>query len=98
MPQSRYATARVKLDGRSWHASDEAVYCFDALVDGEPAELRQVLDEYMSGGAARSERVSPIAIAAPHVSPYGGIDSYRAAYSSLQPSDASPRPRTEHQP
>jgi hypothetical protein len=40
MPQRRYATARVKLDGRSWHASDAAVYCFEALVDGEPAELR----------------------------------------------------------
>ena len=40
MPERRYATARVKLDGRSWYASDQAAYCFDALVDGEPAELR----------------------------------------------------------
>jgi MEMO1 family protein len=29
-----------------------------------------------------------IAIAAPHVSPFGGIDAYRAAYSALSPSDA----------
>ena len=28
------------------------------------------------------------AIAAPHVSPFGGIDSYRAAYASLTPADA----------
>jgi AmmeMemoRadiSam system protein B len=29
-----------------------------------------------------------LAIAAPHVSPFGGVDAYRAAYSSLSPSDA----------
>ncbi len=29
-----------------------------------------------------------IAIAAPHVSPFGGVDAYRAAYSALSPSDA----------
>jgi AmmeMemoRadiSam system protein B len=29
-----------------------------------------------------------LAIAAPHVSPFGGVDAYRAAYSALSPSDA----------
>ena len=29
-----------------------------------------------------------LAIAAPHVSPFGGIDAYRAAYASLTPADA----------
>jgi len=28
------------------------------------------------------------AVAAPHVSPFGGVEAYRAAYAALQPSDA----------
>jgi hypothetical protein len=35
---------------------------------------------------ANSGRV--LAIAAPHVSPFGGIEAYRAAYSALSPADA----------
>jgi hypothetical protein len=44
MPKNRYTHARVKLDGRSWFASGQGVYCFDAIVDGEPAELRVAED------------------------------------------------------
>jgi len=44
MPQKRYTAARVKLDGRSWCASNQGVYCFEAQVDGEPAELRVAED------------------------------------------------------
>jgi hypothetical protein len=40
MPQYRPVTARVTLVGRSWHAVEPGVYCFQAVVDGEPAELR----------------------------------------------------------
>jgi MEMO1 family protein len=55
-----------------------------------PAELTSTLQEYLSGkGAAAATPAGRLrAIAAPHVSPYGGIDSYRAAYASLTPSDA----------
>jgi AmmeMemoRadiSam system protein B len=52
----------------------------------EPAELREVMDEWM-GGAAPSA-ASParlMGIAAPHVSPQGGYESYRAAYRLLTP-------------
>jgi hypothetical protein len=44
MPKNRYTAARVKLSGRSWCASNQGVYCFDAIVDGEPAELRVAED------------------------------------------------------
>ena len=57
---------------------------------GEPRELAETLQGYMAGDAGANdpahERV--LAIAAPHVSPFGGIDAYRAAYSALSPADA----------
>jgi MEMO1 family protein len=49
-------------------------------------ELSSTLREYMRGAAASGGNVR--AIAAPHVSPYGGAHSYRAAYSALTPADA----------
>ncbi|HVO98322.1 MAG TPA: AmmeMemoRadiSam system protein B [Bryobacteraceae bacterium] len=53
----------------------------------EKSELVSTLNEYL-GDARPDSQPSPIAIAAPHVSPFGGVDAYRAAYSSLSPSDA----------
>src|SRR5579864_1520670 len=51
------------------------------------AELTETLDGYMNGAApSASGRV--LAIAAPHVSPFGGIEAYRAAYSALSKDDA----------
>ena len=55
----------------------------------EPAALTETLRAYMGNGTANgasSERV--LGIAAPHVSPFGGVDSYRAAYAALGPADA----------
>ena len=54
-----------------------------------PAELTSTLRGYLTGnGAPTAPTVRVRAIAAPHVSPFGGIDSYRAAYASLTPADA----------
>jgi len=55
----------------------------------EPAELRATFAEYLNG--ANSNGSAPnrtLAIAAPHVSPFGGVEAYRAAYSELTPADA----------
>ena len=52
----------------------------------EPSELRRTFAEYLNGSTADKKKL--IAIAAPHVSPFGGIDAYRAAYSALSPDDA----------
>jgi AmmeMemoRadiSam system protein B len=51
----------------------------------EPSELTSVLDNYLG---AEQPTTPTLAIAAPHVSPFGGIDAYRAAYRALSPSDA----------
>ncbi len=53
-----------------------------AAYPGEPAELRLTLDNYMNGAPA-STADGLIGIAAPHVSPFGGWESYRAAYGEL---------------
>lgn len=48
-----------------------------------PGELREVMSEWMADEAAPQSRLT--GIAAPHVSPGGGYDSYRAAYRTLGP-------------
>ena len=54
----------------------------------EPAELRTTFNEYLKTANQPASAKRTLAIAAPHVSPFGGIDAYRAAYSSLTPADA----------
>jgi len=50
-------------------------------------ELRQTMAGYMAGEIPESsQRV--LGIVAPHVSPFGGIETYRAAYSALSKKDA----------
>jgi AmmeMemoRadiSam system protein B len=51
----------------------------------EPAELREVMDEWMGSGTATPAKRKLIGIAAPHVSPQGGYESYRSAYRLLTP-------------
>lgn len=54
----------------------------------DPEELRQTMDQYMADGAgepAPAPADGLFAIAAPHVSPSGGWQSYQAAYRMLRP-------------
>lgn len=52
----------------------------------EITALRQTLARYMDGAAARpAPSAELLGIAAPHVSPEGGWQSYRAAYQALGP-------------
>jgi hypothetical protein len=54
-----------------------------------PADLQKTLAEYLDGACGKNSIHRPVlGIAAPHVSPFGGVDSYRAAYSALTPADA----------
>ncbi len=54
----------------------------------EKSELIRTFNDYL-GGAPKVVAPKPlIAIAAPHVSPFGGVESYRAAYNALSPADA----------
>jgi MEMO1 family protein len=51
----------------------------------EPGELRQTMDAWLDSGSAVAPADNLIGIAAPHVSPAGGYESYRAAYRKLSP-------------
>jgi AmmeMemoRadiSam system protein B len=48
-------------------------------------EMREIMTGYMSEAEPPSSNGDLFAIAAPHVSPEGGWQSYRAAYSQLRP-------------
>ncbi len=53
----------------------------------DSAELTATFRGYMTA-ADQAPRTEPaLAIAAPHVSPFGGVDAYRAAYASIDPAD-----------
>jgi AmmeMemoRadiSam system protein B len=60
----------------------------------DAAKLAATIGEYMSPGADEADPPdsvqadSVVGIAAPHVSPFGGIAAYRAAYRCLKPEDA----------
>ena len=55
----------------------------------EPGELRSTFADYLNGAKTNgSASGRTLAIAAPHVSPFGGVEAYRAAYSALTPADA----------
>ena len=53
----------------------------------DPGELTETLREYLNGTKQPTAPRSALAIAAPHVSPFGGVESYRAAYASIDPAD-----------
>ena len=57
---------------------------------GDAVQLNDVFGQYMSDDAGIGPLVRPaklIGIAAPHVSPFGGWESYQAAYRLLTPAD-----------
>lgn len=49
-------------------------------------EVRKTISEFMQGALPAGAEDSLIGIAAPHVSPFGGWESYRDAYSAMLPS------------
>ena len=51
----------------------------------DPDGLDETMKRYMSGADGQSRDGNVFAIAAPHVSPEGGWESYRAAYAVLKP-------------
>jgi hypothetical protein len=51
----------------------------------DPTQLREVMDGWMGGGRPETTADHLVGIAAPHVSPQGGYESYRAAYGLLGP-------------
>ena len=72
--KAEFAAARTR---RASHAG--AAYPDDA------GELREVFSEYLTATEAVEPVSNLIGIAAPHVSPWGGVESYRDAYLALTP-------------
>ncbi len=72
---------------REFAAADkrEASHAGSAYPD-DPAEVREQLIEYMGADLALPNRDGLTAIAAPHVSIFGGWESYRDAYNKLSSS------------
>jgi hypothetical protein len=56
-----------------------------AAYPDDAGQLRSALAGYLDGAAGSAQRDDLIGIAAPHASPEGGWESYRAAYSALSP-------------
>lgn len=54
-----------------------------AAYPDEPEALKRTLSSYLDGGPQREALESLVGVAAPHVSPWGGADCYRAAYTAL---------------
>jgi MEMO1 family protein len=48
-------------------------------------EVRSTLSEYLQDGGPPADSRNLVGIAAPHVSPFGGWQTYRSAYSALPP-------------
>jgi AmmeMemoRadiSam system protein B len=54
----------------------------------QPAELTSTFAHYLNGAQSTPAEGRTLAIAAPHASPFGAVESYRAAYGVLGPDDA----------
>jgi AmmeMemoRadiSam system protein B len=72
---------RQEFAGRAVREPAHAGAAYPAEIDG----LRETMVRYMDGTGATAADPNLFAIAAPHVSPEGGWQSYRAAYSVLRP-------------
>jgi hypothetical protein len=73
---------------RQRHFAEQAVREASHAGSAYPADraaLRQTMAQYMDGHAGAAADGDLFAIAAPHVSPQGGWQSYRAAYAMLRP-------------
>ena len=57
----------------------------ERLTPRMPNAVKATLDEYLKGTNHQNAAGDVIAIAAPHVSPFGGWQTYREAYSALGP-------------
>ena len=90
LEDAAYAEAReAKHKAFAEAPTREAAHAGSAYPE-TPEELRSVFNEYMAGqGAKTFSQVK--GIAAPHVSPFGGYDSYRAAYSAIRPNEDADR-------
>jgi len=80
---------RMERERRAQFASEPVRWPAHAggTYPADPEALRETLVRYMNGAAPAVQDGRLMAIAAPHASPEGGVQSYRAAYQMLRPED-----------
>jgi AmmeMemoRadiSam system protein B len=89
LEDENFARQRAKVESAFAEASFREPAHAGSGYPSEPSELRATLTGYLNGAKSNDSVAGRVlAIAAPHVSPFGGVDAYRAAYSSLTPADA----------
>jgi AmmeMemoRadiSam system protein B len=81
--------ARMQQERRSQFAAEPVRQPAHAggAYPAEAEALSQTLARYMNGAGPAKRDGRLMAIAAPHASPEGGVQSYRAAYQMLRPED-----------
>jgi MEMO1 family protein len=81
--------ARMERERRSHFAAEPVRQPAHAggVYPAEAEALTETLARYMDGAAPASPNGRLMGIAAPHASPEGGVQSYRAAYRMLRPED-----------
>ncbi|MET0553284.1 MAG: AmmeMemoRadiSam system protein B [Vicinamibacteria bacterium] len=79
-----YASRRAAKERAFAEAAVRAPAHAGSAYPDEPEALARTLDGWLAG--ARTPRPDLVAIAAPHVSPEGGVRSYAAAFGALDPS------------
>ena len=88
LEDERFEQRRLEVEGAFAAAPlREAAHAGSGYPE-ELAELKETFAGYLTGVPLPPAAGRALAIAAPHVSPFGGVDAYRAAYSALTPADA----------
>jgi AmmeMemoRadiSam system protein B len=87
LQDERFAERKEAAEHAFAHAPVRLAQHAGSGYPSEAAELGEVFQEYL-GKPEPPPSEPTIAIAAPHVSPFGGVEAYRAAYRALTPADA----------
>jgi hypothetical protein len=81
----RFAALREKAVKEFAQAERRDAVHAGSAYPGEAGEAREQLTTYMGSAALTAAADGLVGIAAPHVSPFGGWESYRDAYNKLSP-------------
>src|SRR5262249_10981061 len=90
LEDENFASCKEQAERAFREAPDRQPVHAGAGYPDDSAELSKTLSEYMTPAEGDPGAVSGpvVGIAAPHVTPFGGIDAYRAACRCLKPEDS----------
>ena len=88
LEDERFEERKLQAERSFANAPEREAIHAGAGYPADATELRETFTAYMDTAASGNHHGRALAIAAPHVSPFGGIEAYRAAYAALSPEDA----------